>query len=103
MCLGESFVNGNFLIGFHFLYLIKGILVVTVNYFHSICSFLDLFEILLPTGSYVFLNLQNVRQCSFYNHSDSQVCINGGEKFLRIKDFCYSTITHFHHFLQPIE
>ena len=103
--LGENFINGNFMIGFHFLYLMKDItLHCKLLPIHMLFSVL--FEILNPTYPCVFLGLQNVKDCSFYNYSIRQVLLHGKKKknmLLTIKLFSYNTITHFQHFLQPIK
>lgn len=54
--MGATFINGNFIIEFHFLYLMKGI-TSDGKLLPVYMLFPVLFEILNPTDSYVFLGL----------------------------------------------
>lgn len=103
--LGENFINGNFMIGFHFLYLMKDI---TLH-----CKLLPihmLFSVLWNPESYIPLCVLRLTKCQrlFILQLQYQASTPTWKKkkknmLLTIKLFSYNTITHFQHFLQPIK
>lgn len=101
--LGKSFVNGNVLIGFHFLDLVKGI---TSNC--KLPPFCQLFSCSLwNPASCRFLYVLRLAECQrlfiLKLQYQSNMPKRGENKFLTINLFCYGTITHFHHLLQHIK